>query len=40
MALKPDYGMEMVRRGYRPGLFLTWIELEAFNIDTLEPGKY
>ena len=40
MAFKPDYGMSMIRKGYRPGLILVWCELEAFNIDKIEPEKY
>ena len=40
MAFKQDYGMAMIRHGYKPGLILTWIELRAYNIDTIEPGKY
>ena len=40
MAFKPDYGMALLGRGYRPGLGMTWMELEAFNIDAVAPGTY
>ena len=40
MAFKPDYGMELISRGYRPGLGMTWMELGAFNVDSLAPGSY
>jgi len=40
MAFKPDYGMAMIARGYRPGLELVWFELAAYNVDTVAPGKY
>ncbi len=40
MAFKPDYGMALLDRGYRPGFGITWMELEAFNIGSTEPGMY
>jgi hypothetical protein len=40
MAFKPDYGMAMITHGCRPGLELVWFELAAYNVDTVEPGKY
>ena len=40
MAFKPDYGMALLRRGYKPGFGLVWMELEAFNIGAVEPGTY
>ena len=40
MAFKPDYGMELIRRGYRPGLGMTWMELGGFNVASVVPGAY
>ena len=40
VAFKPDYGMELIRRGYRPGLGMTWMELGAFNVASVAPGAY
>ena len=40
VVFKPDYGMSMINRGYRPGLRLVWSELGAYNIDSVDTGKY
>lgn len=40
MAFKPDYGMELIGRGYRPGLGMTWMELGAFNVASVALGAY
>ena len=40
MAFKPDYGMELLRRGCSPGLDIGWMELEAFNIGSVGSGRY
>ena len=40
VAFRPDYGMSMIRQGYRPRLRLTWYELGAYNIDAVDADKY
>ena len=39
MAFKPDYGVALLRRRCRPEFVMTWMELEAFNIGSVEPGR-